>query len=160
MEQIKSPLKLNRIDFWLMWLCCSVSLLAHYCWLRECVGNRHGIKPEQNRIQHSMNGKSNWRWLLFNTKLRGAMQIINVSIMMFIVIHCALLVFSNRFGVNLYRAQSISDALYITDMRSVLSPHAFQFTSSSYLSTLEFIRQTPRTNSATQKSYLLFVWRI
>lgn len=79
-------------------------------------------------------------WLLFNTKLRGAMQIINVSIMMFIVIHCALLVFSNRFGVNLYRAQSISDALYITDMRSVLSPHAFQFTSSSYLSTLEFIQ--------------------
>lgn len=77
-------------------------------------------------------------WLLFNTIERG-MQIINVSIMMFIVIHCAFVVLAIGSGyIKRYRAQSISDA--VSTMCSDLKPARFSIYIVIALITLKFIQ--------------------
>lgn len=72
---------------------------------------------------------------------------------MFIVIHCAFVVLAIGSGyIEQYRAQSISDA--VSTLCSDLSPHTFQFTSSSHLSPSNLFN-VPRCKD---DSYLLLVW--
>lgn len=95
-QQIKSPLKLNRIDFW---LCRLVSTLLQVAWM----GNRHWIKPEKTAGNISWMGNqiADDCWLLFNTIAKGDANYKRVYYDVYCYSLCVARVKANRCGVNL-----------------------------------------------------------